>query len=497
MKKIIATLKISTLITMLFFSAQFSNAQVGINTTSPDPSSMLDVSATDKGMLTPRMTTAQKNAITTPANGLLVYDTDYKEFSYYDAVAGWINIKQGRTNFKRIKSTDVLANVLAAELLAGGGTKYVMSANTLYEINGTVFFDFPIEMNSAYISGLDSGDDKIVRTTGNIFDGATGGTIKGLTLVAAAGKVFNISGANTENIIFRDCIVANSSNVGSIDGLGLVFFSVVQFSGNTTGIEYSNISQLLLSNLGWFSNNSGTFEKLKAGTFGLVQKQGGFTQVDGAKIGFDVSENPVISGDAVMESVVFTGVPTGAGAYVKPYTIGTYAGFNFNNKWAVTCAGLPLEGDRFTSGNLYLNRSITYPSISFGIMNIAYKLPGTTISTNLYRMTEGIAPDNNNRLVYNGQRTRTFTVTSSISMQVGGSGVTDFLFFFVKYSSAGVASIVTSSETFIDSNSGYVQSFPVSGVVQLSAGEYVELHGARLNGSNKTLTFNSYNMSIR
>jgi hypothetical protein len=82
-------------------------------------------------------------------------------------------------------------------------------------------------------------------------------------------------------------------------------------------------------------------------------------------------------------------------------------------------------------------------------------------------------------------------------MQVGGNGVTDFLFFFVKYSALGVSSIVTSSETFIDSNSGFVQSFPVIGTVQLSTGEYVELKGARLNGSNKTLTFNSYNMSLR
>jgi hypothetical protein len=82
-------------------------------------------------------------------------------------------------------------------------------------------------------------------------------------------------------------------------------------------------------------------------------------------------------------------------------------------------------------------------------------------------------------------------------MQVGGNGVTDFLFFFVKYTAAGVGSRVTSSETFIDSNSGFVQSFPISGTVQLSEGDYVELHGVRLNGSNETLVFNSYNMSVR
>lgn len=49
--------------------------QVGIGTSSPDSSALLDVSTTTKGLLPPRMTTTQKNAISTPAEGLIVYDT--------------------------------------------------------------------------------------------------------------------------------------------------------------------------------------------------------------------------------------------------------------------------------------------------------------------------------------------------------------------------------------------------------------------------------------
>ena len=61
----------------LFFSICFvNNAQVGIGTTSPDASSALDVFATDKGVLIPRLTAAQRNAIPNPANGLIVYNTD-------------------------------------------------------------------------------------------------------------------------------------------------------------------------------------------------------------------------------------------------------------------------------------------------------------------------------------------------------------------------------------------------------------------------------------
>ena len=61
---------------IIFFCVQFSYGQVGIGTTSPDQSSVLEVSSTDKGLLFPRMTTVQRDAISNPANGLMIYNTD-------------------------------------------------------------------------------------------------------------------------------------------------------------------------------------------------------------------------------------------------------------------------------------------------------------------------------------------------------------------------------------------------------------------------------------
>jgi len=49
-------------------------AQVGIGTITPDASSILDL--TSKGLLAPRMTSAQRTAIASPATALLVYQTD-------------------------------------------------------------------------------------------------------------------------------------------------------------------------------------------------------------------------------------------------------------------------------------------------------------------------------------------------------------------------------------------------------------------------------------
>ncbi len=57
-------------------------AQVGVGTTSPDNSSVLDIVSTDRGVLTPRMTSLQRDAIVDPANGLMVYNTDSDEIQF-------------------------------------------------------------------------------------------------------------------------------------------------------------------------------------------------------------------------------------------------------------------------------------------------------------------------------------------------------------------------------------------------------------------------------
>ncbi|MBK7175265.1 MAG: hypothetical protein IPH84_19065 [Bacteroidales bacterium] len=69
-------------------------AQVAINTdgSTPDNSAMLDVKSTTQGFLSPRMTTAQKLAIASPATGLLVFDTDLNQFQVYTGATGWISL---------------------------------------------------------------------------------------------------------------------------------------------------------------------------------------------------------------------------------------------------------------------------------------------------------------------------------------------------------------------------------------------------------------------
>ena len=66
--------------------ATHSFAQVGISNSSitPDASSILELRSTSAGFLPPRMTTAQRNAISLAATGLLIYNTDSDQLNYYN-----------------------------------------------------------------------------------------------------------------------------------------------------------------------------------------------------------------------------------------------------------------------------------------------------------------------------------------------------------------------------------------------------------------------------
>ena len=52
-----------------------TNGNLALGNTSPNASSLLELQSTSKGFLPPRMTTTQKNAIASPAAGLVIYDT--------------------------------------------------------------------------------------------------------------------------------------------------------------------------------------------------------------------------------------------------------------------------------------------------------------------------------------------------------------------------------------------------------------------------------------
>lgn len=66
------------------------NGTVGIGTSSPNASSIIDATSTTKGFLPPRMTTTQRNAIVSPAAGLIIYNTTDNKHQGYNGTS-WNN----------------------------------------------------------------------------------------------------------------------------------------------------------------------------------------------------------------------------------------------------------------------------------------------------------------------------------------------------------------------------------------------------------------------
>lgn len=91
-------------------SASTQSIAVNNDGSPPDPSAMVDIKSTSKGLLAPRMTTAQRNAIVNPATGLIVFDTDLNRFLFRGST-GWVEVTAGSsTNFWSLNGTNIINN---------------------------------------------------------------------------------------------------------------------------------------------------------------------------------------------------------------------------------------------------------------------------------------------------------------------------------------------------------------------------------------------------
>lgn len=106
------------------------SAQVGINTTSPDPSSILDIQSDNSGLLIPRMTTGERDLISDPANGLIFYNED-------------LDVIQINTNSTTAPVWESLSASVATPSLVNNSVK-LSNINTSTNVNVTPKIDCPI-----------------------------------------------------------------------------------------------------------------------------------------------------------------------------------------------------------------------------------------------------------------------------------------------------------------------------------------------------------------
>lgn len=88
----------SAVTTLADSGVYYDGSAIALGTTTINSSALFQMDSTTKGLLAPRMTTAQRNAISSPSTGLLIYNTSNSLFNYYDG-SSWINVDSGTDDF--------------------------------------------------------------------------------------------------------------------------------------------------------------------------------------------------------------------------------------------------------------------------------------------------------------------------------------------------------------------------------------------------------------
>jgi len=129
-----------------------NTTRVGIGTTNPNASAALEINSTDKGLLIPRMTQDQRDAIISPANGLMVYQTDNAPGFYYYNGSTWNPIAANTNN---VWSTNGNSGTSSSSNFIGTTDNQPLSlrvnnepAGTIDQINDNVFLGHKINAGS-------------------------------------------------------------------------------------------------------------------------------------------------------------------------------------------------------------------------------------------------------------------------------------------------------------------------------------------------------------
>jgi hypothetical protein len=119
-------------------------AQVGIGTTTPDASSALDVYSTTKGLLMPRLTTTERDNISLPATGLMIFNTTLNDGQLNvgtPSVPSWIGIKG--------EDVSLIDSVTAGDITSTTSTSDVLVPSmTVSPIPGTYLVLFNAQHSS-------------------------------------------------------------------------------------------------------------------------------------------------------------------------------------------------------------------------------------------------------------------------------------------------------------------------------------------------------------
>src|SRR5688572_7304684 len=275
-------------ILLLFLSIYVSGQQsIGIGTTSPQSSAILDITSTTKGVLIPRMTSGERGAIPSPATGLLVYDTNTQSF-WYRSSTGWINLQTSRMLSDADGDTKIQVEELPDEdvirMDVGGAESLVIrrnaNADVLIEPGGleeNIFIGQGSGFSNTALYNTAVGDSTLhsnssgTRNTANGYKSLYSNTFGDYNTATGYYSLF----ANSDGL--HNCAFGSQALYANIDGDDNTAMGYLSLVTNTTGSRNTaNGYQSLFNNMDGDRNTGIGYQSLYSNAGGSSNTAIGF-----------------------------------------------------------------------------------------------------------------------------------------------------------------------------------------------------------------------------
>ncbi len=267
MKKILLCISSCLLLSTILFAQS-----VGINTTAPHASAILDIKSNTKGMLVPRTSTSSRLAIVNPAKGLMVYDTTANSFWFYNG-ASWGAIAAGSIGWSLTGNAGTNPATHFIGTTDSQSVRFRVNnlwAGEMHPANGNLFLG--LGAGKSITSGRNNtaiGSNALFSNTTGLKNTATGGFA----------LHFNSTG-NYNTATGQIALYKNTIGVGNTANGYAALYSDTSGSGNTaTGGNalYSNITgngNVAAGNNALYSNTTGNYNTA-IGTDAMLSNEAG------------------------------------------------------------------------------------------------------------------------------------------------------------------------------------------------------------------------------
>ncbi len=197
-----------------------TTGKVGIGTTTPNASSLLEIKSTNKGLLIPRMTQTQRNAIASPAKGLLIYQTDNTSGFYYYSGSIWKALAASSTGANTSLSNLSSTTAINTSMLPGANGIVDLGSSTLKWRNAYL----KGYLNAYVVAASSGGDLAAIQGTSTTNYGVYGSS--GYLGVYGTGTHYGVYGFSTDSI----------GTVGASTGTNSNSYGVLGYNPNNIGV---------------------------------------------------------------------------------------------------------------------------------------------------------------------------------------------------------------------------------------------------------------------